>query len=179
MTLTLVLLASLASAQTTPEDPGTWAFGANPYPNVAWADLDGDGLDDQAIGIPGRCGRIELWLSSDDPELGHVRDESPLAEPSAILEPDRCDPLFGLELASGIDASGQPALGTIPDLLGLPLAMATVGPLGVTLTQSSGAAGGSCQCSNCCNYCEPCSGEAPCCNTGGGGGGSMEPFLAE
>ena len=167
MTLFLMILLSPASAQTF-----DWSSAAagDRYPNAVLGDLDGDGADDLVIGIPGRCGHIEIWLSSDDPDLGFTRGETSLTDPTVVVRPPRCDPSFGSEVAISYNRSGEGILGTVPDAWGRPLATVSMDAADVSVTTSPGAAAGACECSgDCCDPCVPCSGPAPCCGQGGGG----------
>jgi hypothetical protein len=91
--------------------------------NAVVADFDGDGAEDLAIGVPGRCGAIEVWLSSRDPRLGlpeDVTDErTALASSTLWIEPERCDPEFGRRVIVEHTREGTPLLATLPDALGV------------------------------------------------------------
>jgi hypothetical protein len=163
---TLLFALTAAHAQDT---PFVWAAsdGGDRYPNAVLADLDGDGLDDLAIGTLARCGAVDVWLSSVDPALGHPTDgrDGWLGPATAQVAPPTCDPAFGVALAAH-----DGVLGTSPDRGGAPTATVTFVGGRAALTVADTPAAPTADAG-----CDPCCGPAPCCTTGGGGGGGGVP----
>ena len=149
------------------------AFGGEVFDNVAIGDYDGDGEADVAIGIEGRCGAIEVWLSSHDPALGRPDrvdpDGSTPFTPGALwIEPTSCDPLFGQQVVTTQTSSGD-RIATRLDREGRGTTEVVLDGIGGASLVVTGVAGPGC--GSACMSCEPCCGPKPCCDTGGGGGG--------
>lgn len=146
-----VLLASSASAQD--------------HTNAVFGDFDADGVTDVAVGLDdGRCGYVDLWLSSVGvawPQPSRVDQDLPPS--STAARPDRCELGWGELL--GLSERGELAVYSYDrdewDLVGVEHGRATLylcSPCNIKFPIAAAP------------ECSPCCGGGDCCI-----GGSCQP----